>query len=147
MWRLILNFVSADIDLDTCRHYLLGFRRVDNKGAIRFYVSNRYRMLKISQRIFGGYDRLGEDVEHKLGPSRAVEQVIVRKEKEVSPKIATLGTTNTPDVIATATTTTTSTIGKKEELHKEYDDSDDNETNGEGGKKPLKVLEVKKNAQ
>jgi hypothetical protein len=78
-----LELVSADIDLDTCRHYLLGFHRVDNKAPIRFYVSNKDRMLKLSQRVFGGYDRLGENVEHKLGPSRAVQQIIIRKDKDM----------------------------------------------------------------
>jgi esterase/lipase superfamily enzyme len=117
-----LELVSADIDLDTCRHYLLGFRQVDNKSAIRFYVSNRDRMLKLSSRIFGGYDRLGEDVEHKLGPSRAVHQVIVQKEKEVK------ADTRTEEVKVATKIEEVKASAKSEELLKENEDSEDNES-------------------
>jgi esterase/lipase superfamily enzyme len=77
-----LELISPDIDLDTCRHYLMGFRRVDNRTAIRLYVSNRDRMLKISQSLFGGYTRLGEHTEQNLGPTRLVEELTVRKVKD-----------------------------------------------------------------
>ena len=93
-----VELVSADIDLDTCRHYLLGFRRVDTRSAIRFYVSHRDRMLKISQRIFGGYARLGEDVEHQLGPSRSVQDVIVQKDRDVSENDQIVSTNPLPAV-------------------------------------------------
>jgi esterase/lipase superfamily enzyme len=76
-----LELISPDIDLDTCRHYLMGFRKVDYGTAIRLYVSNRDRMLRISQHIFGGYARLGEHVEQDLGPTRTVEELTVRKDK------------------------------------------------------------------
>jgi len=83
-----LELISPDIDLDTCRHYLMGFRRVDNRTAIRLYVSNRDRMLKLSQKLFGGYARLGEHVQQNLGPTRSVEDVTVRKDADGKRKLS-----------------------------------------------------------
>lgn len=52
------NIVSADIDAATCRHYLLGL--TPDKSKIRVYVSNKDKMLALSQMIAGGYYRVGE---------------------------------------------------------------------------------------
>jgi esterase/lipase superfamily enzyme len=53
-WELI----SPDIDADTCRHYLLGY--TEFKSKIRLYVSNKDKLLPFSQKLWGGYYRLGE---------------------------------------------------------------------------------------
>lgn len=54
MWSLI----SPDMDTDTCKHYLLGTK--PHEAKIRLYVSNRDKMLPLSQMLAGGYYRLGE---------------------------------------------------------------------------------------
>ncbi|HEY9714485.1 MAG TPA: alpha/beta hydrolase, partial [Chroococcales cyanobacterium] len=54
-WEL----VSPDIDADTCRHYTMNYKE---KSVIRLYVSARDKMLPLSQMLFGGYYRLGEDI-------------------------------------------------------------------------------------
>ena len=57
-------------------------------------------MLKLSQRIFGGYARLGEHVEHQLFPSRSVEDVVIEKDGVTKPgkkngqKVVTIATKN-----------------------------------------------------
>jgi len=73
------ELISPDIDIDTCRHYLMGFRRVDNNTAIRLYVSKKDKMLRLSQKLFGGYARLGEDVQSNIVPSRGVQHLTIRK--------------------------------------------------------------------
>lgn len=74
------EFISPDMDIDTCRHFLMGFKKVDYNTAMRLYVSNKDKMLKLSQKLFGGYARLGEDVQSHLVPDRNVEMLTVRKE-------------------------------------------------------------------
>jgi len=58
--ELVSDFelVSPDIDAATCRHYTMGYDQV--KAKIRLYVSNRDKMLPLSQLLSGGYYRLGE---------------------------------------------------------------------------------------
>jgi esterase/lipase superfamily enzyme len=53
-WELI----SPDIDADTCRHYTIGYSQPD--ARIRLYVSNKDKVLPLSQLVNGGYYRLGE---------------------------------------------------------------------------------------
>jgi len=53
-WELM----SPDIDADTCRHYIMGI--TPDASKIRLYVSNRDKMLPLSQILSGGYYRLGE---------------------------------------------------------------------------------------
>jgi len=62
------ELMSPDIDFDTCRHYLMGFGQVDSRVKVRLYVSDRDKMLKLSQKLFGGYSRLGEDVDASTLP-------------------------------------------------------------------------------
>lgn len=52
------EMVSPDIDADTCRHYILGLTQL--KAKLRLYVSNKDKMLPLSQLLSGGYFRLGE---------------------------------------------------------------------------------------
>ncbi|MBS1954507.1 MAG: alpha/beta fold hydrolase [Cyanobacteria bacterium SZAS-4] len=52
------EMVSPDIDADTCRHYILGLTQL--KAKLRLYVSNKDKMLPLSQLLAGGYYRLGE---------------------------------------------------------------------------------------
>lgn len=52
------EMVSPDIDADTCRHYILGLTQL--KAKLRLYVSNKDKMLPLSQLLSGGYYRLGE---------------------------------------------------------------------------------------
>jgi esterase/lipase superfamily enzyme len=82
------EFISPDMDIDTCRHYLMGFRRIDDGTAMRLYVSNKDKMLKLSQKLFGGYARLGEDVQSHLVPNRAVESLTVLKDDHKMEKVA-----------------------------------------------------------
>jgi esterase/lipase superfamily enzyme len=53
-WEL----VSPDMDADTTRHYVMGYDEA--KAKIRLYVSNKDKMLGLSQILSGGYYRLGE---------------------------------------------------------------------------------------
>lgn len=53
-WELI----SPDMDADTTRHYILGI--TPDQSKIRIFVSNRDKLLPISQMMAGGYYRLGE---------------------------------------------------------------------------------------
>jgi esterase/lipase superfamily enzyme len=76
------EFISPDIDIDTCRHYLMGYRKSDWNASVHLYVSNKDKMLKLSQKLFGGYARLGEDVQPNLHFRRPVEDLIVRKDAE-----------------------------------------------------------------
>jgi esterase/lipase superfamily enzyme len=52
------EMISPDIDADTCRHYLMGYRQT--KAKIRLYVSNKDLILPFTQMINGGYYRVGE---------------------------------------------------------------------------------------
>ncbi len=52
------ELVSPDMDADTCRHYAMGFS--EGPAKIRLFVSNKDKMLPISQMLAGGYYRLGE---------------------------------------------------------------------------------------
>jgi esterase/lipase superfamily enzyme len=52
------ELVSPDIDAATCRHYVMGFPEIH--GTLRLYVSNRDKLLPLSQLLAGGYYRMGE---------------------------------------------------------------------------------------
>jgi len=52
------ELISPDMDADTCRHYTMGF--AEGPAKIRLFVSNKDKMLPISQMLAGGYYRLGE---------------------------------------------------------------------------------------
>ncbi len=53
-WELM----SPDIDADTCRHYIMDL--TPDSSKIRLFVSNKDKMLPLSQMLSGGYYRLGE---------------------------------------------------------------------------------------
>lgn len=65
---LIANceLVSPDIDADICRHYVMDYPHFG--GKLRLYVSNRDKMLAISQMLAGGYYRLGEAADPENRP-------------------------------------------------------------------------------
>jgi esterase/lipase superfamily enzyme len=56
------ELISPDIDTDTFRHYVMNSRG-SSDAKIRLYVSNRDKMLPLSQLLSGGYYRLGEPAE------------------------------------------------------------------------------------
>lgn len=79
------EFVSPDMDNDTCRHYVMGIRKINYNLAFRLYVSRKDRMLKLSQRIHGGYARLGEG-SAPVSTNSLLEQITVRKENKKDEK-------------------------------------------------------------
>ncbi|MDR3612808.1 MAG: alpha/beta hydrolase [Candidatus Obscuribacterales bacterium] len=56
------ELISPDIDTDTFRHYVMNAKG-SSDAKIRLYVSNRDKMLPLSQLLAGGYYRLGEPAE------------------------------------------------------------------------------------
>ena len=56
------ELISPDIDTDTFRHYVMNAKS-HGDAKIRLYVSNRDKMLPLSQLLAGGYYRLGEPAE------------------------------------------------------------------------------------
>ena len=56
------ELISPDIDTDTFRHYVMNSKG-SSDAKIRLYVSNRDKMLPLSQLLAGGYYRLGEPAE------------------------------------------------------------------------------------
>jgi esterase/lipase superfamily enzyme len=63
--QLVEDFelVSPDIDTETCRHYILCARHFQRPGPgarVHLYSSGRDKMLGLSQKLFGGYRRLGQ---------------------------------------------------------------------------------------
>lgn len=58
-----LNLVCPDMDAGLVKHYADRYLSTKSKTKIRLYMSRRDRVLRMSQRLHGGYTRMGESAD------------------------------------------------------------------------------------